>query len=353
MSNFDRLNNYLASFDAENERITSSINNQMLEKIISENQVQFNKDQEEGGGLLQGGQMLMNGQEQVVKFQKGLNTIKNKLDKVRDNFNQAKEELDDLPNKLQNYKNQGNELLETVKERKSQLKNLIENKVKNTQTSNTELGTVSTTSRFEDVENTPVEIKPFNRQEATTMEDDVPIRAITMKPKGRAVANEDIENIPQFGPITGDLTSTEPQIESTEPQIESTNPQIESEKSTEGLDNELKTSLENQEKTAESKLPDGNIRIGKVGDEVGEDLTADAEATEMVLPELSEFVLPAVGLGLAVTGLTDLFSNSPEKVPDVKPPVLKPPPNFQKMIQSQTTYSPSPQKSIQQSSASF
>ena len=346
MSNFDRLNNYLASFDAENERITSSINNQMLEKIISENQVQFNKDQEEGGGLLQGGQMLMNGQEQVVKFQKGLNTIKNKLDKVRDNFNQAKEELDDLPNKLQNYKNQGNELLETVKERKSQLKNLIENKVKNTQTSNTELGTVSTTSRFEDVENTPVEVKPFNRQEATTMEDDVPIRAITMKPRGRAVANEDIENIPQFGPITDDLTSTNTQIESAEPQIET-------EKSTEGLDNELKTSLENQEKTVESKLPSGNIAIGKVGEKVGDDLTADAEATEMVLPELSEFVLPAVGLGLAVTGLTDLFSNSPEKVPDVKPPVLTPPPNFQKMIQSQTTYSPSPQKSIQQSSASF
>tara|TARA_R110001592_G_scaffold53285_3_gene163366 strand:- start:1231 stop:2283 length:1053 start_codon:yes stop_codon:yes gene_type:complete len=350
MSNFDRLNNYLASFDAENERITSSINNQMLEKIISENQVQFNKDQEEGGGLVQGGQMLMNGQEQVVKFQKGLNTIKNKLDKVRDNFNQAKEELDDLPNKLQNYKNQGNDLLETVKERKSQLKNLIENKVKNTQTSNTELGTVSTTSRFEDVENTPVEVKPFNRLEATTMEDDVPISVFSMKPRGRGVANEDIENIPEFGP---EIEPTEPEIQPTNPQIESTNPEIESEKSTEGLDNELKTSLENQEKTVESKLPSGNIGIGKVGEKVGDDLTADAEATEMVLPELSEFVLPAVGLGLAVTGLTDLFSNSPEKVPDVKPPVLKPPPNFQKMIQSQTTYSASPQKSIQQSSASF
>lgn len=325
MSNFDRLNNYLASFDAENERITSSINNQMLEKIISENQVQFNKDQEEGGGLLQGGQMLMNGQEQVVKFQKGLNTIKNKLDKVRDNFNLAKEELDDLPNKLQNYKNQGNELLETVKERKSQLKNFIENKVKNTQTSNTELGTV--TSRVEDVQNAPIE--------AATMADEI------KPPQSRFVVDW----------ATGTMREREPEIE-TEPQIES-EPEIETKKSTEGLDNELKTSLENQEKTVESKLPSGNFAIGKVGKEVGDDLTADAEATEMVLPELSEFVLPAVGLGLAVTGLTDLFSNSPEKVPDVKPPILKPPPNFQKMIQSQTTYSPSPQKSIQQSSASF
>ena len=335
MSNFDRLNNYLTSFDAENERITSSINNQMLEKIISENQVQFNKDQEEGGGLIQGGQMLMNGQEQVVKFQKGLNTIKGKLDGVRDSFNQAKQDLDDLPNKLQNYRNQGNELLENFKERKSQLKDLIENKVKNTQME--QQGTRSVKFRLqanEDLSQIPSESRVMEPIETELPSGNFRIGSLQEKTEQpetpsvrfRAQANEDLSQIPSESRVMEPI-----------------------EQSTENLDNELKTNLESQIKQpVESDLKSGV----KIGNEVGE-LTTDAEESEVVLPELSEFVLPAIGLGLAVTGLTDLFSNTPEKVPDIKPPILKPPPNFQKMIQSQTTYSPSPEQQIQQSSAAF
>ena len=76
------------------------------------------------------------------------------------------------------------------------------------------LGTYSTTSKFEDVPTSPiepVEVESFNRLAATTMEarNDVPISSFTMKPRGRGVANEDIENIPEFGPVVQDSENAE------------------------------------------------------------------------------------------------------------------------------------------------
>lgn len=318
MSNFDRLNNYLTSYDAENERISSSLNSQRLEKLISENSIAFEREQEQSGSLLTGGQLLMSGQETVDKLKKGYKTAKKLKDNVKKTIKEGQEFKEDLPNRIQKYKKQGDDFLKDMKSKAEEVKNNIHETVKSIQQEKRNYRSFN-------------EKRPYERYE-----DDEDFSYLS-EPRQQLI-KELKERIgeEEIGPKVKNPVDKNIQD------------------STKNINEELKTSVEKQEEEqavksgAESEVSTASKIAKKVGD-----ITTGEEEVESAMPELSEVLLPAVGVGLAITGLADLFGNKSDKVGDIKRPVLKPPPNFGKMLESQTTFASTPQSQIQQTSASF
>lgn len=325
MANFDRLNNYLASYDAENERITSSLNNQRLEAIISEKSMDFLKTQEQSGSFIGAGQIFMSGQEQVDKVKEGIKKAKKlkqkieltkkdleeKMNQLPSKLKETEETIKDLPNqfqtKLKEYRSQGEKYLENVKDKVDTFKSKVGNAK---EIINEKLG------RIQD----PTE----------------------------SISSSNLQNI-----ILGGEEQEEQEEDEIQPTIR-TNVQTNIENQTSELNNSVKSSLENESskiaKSISEKASEGEGLIKKVGKNLTE-VGGEEEAESGF--GISEIALPVIGLGLVMTGIGDIFGNDKKRLPEIEPPILKPPPNYQKMVQSQTTMNLIPSQLIHQNSASF
>lgn len=343
MANFDRLNDYLASYDAENERITSSLNNQRLEAIISEKSMDFLKTQEQSGSFIGGGQIFMSGQEQVDKVKEGIKKAKKLKQKIELTKKDLEEKMNQLPSKLK-------ETEETIKD----LPNQFQTKLKETQQS---------------IKNIPNKLQEYRSQGEKYLEnvkDKVDsfkskvgnAREIINEKLGRiqnpteSISSSNLQNI-----ILGGEEQEEQEEDEIQPRIR-TNVQTNIENQTTELNNSVKSTLENESSKIAKSISEKASESEGVGEgllkKVSKNITkvgAEEEAESGF--GLSEIALPVIGLGLVATGIADIFGNDHKKLPDIEPPILKPPPNYQKMVQSQTTMNLIPSQLIHQNSASF